>query len=105
MHNPMTHDEMIAIIEAHKNGKTIQFSPLIGNRCDSWGNYRKGDTPSWDFSKFKYRIKPREPRRWFMALKKETGLLVWTWNAHSYCPVPINDCEIIEVQEVIHDHD
>ena len=51
----MTHDEMIAVIQAHKEGKQIQ--------------YRRGEnmqwldcTPQWDFVLFDYRIKPAEPK-------------------------------------------
>ena len=52
----MTHDEMIAVLRAHKEGRAIQFRDAkdAGRWFDA-GNYR------WDFHHFEYRIKP-EPR-------------------------------------------
>lgn len=50
----MTHDEMIALIEAHRDGKTIQYrlSPK-----EEWRDrYRK--SLDFDFSAVDYRIKP-----------------------------------------------
>ena len=49
----MTHDEMIAVIQAHKDGKAIQQNCL--------GTWMDVTNPSWDFHVFDYRIK-REPR-------------------------------------------
>jgi hypothetical protein len=51
----MTYDEMIAVIEAEKNGQEIEFS------YKEEGNWKprmyKGD---FDFSVFEYRVKPQE---------------------------------------------
>lgn len=51
----MTHDEMIDVIRAHREGKQIQFSSP-GN---GWRNCL--DDPSWNFQTNCYRVKP-EPR-------------------------------------------
>ena len=48
----MTHDEMIAVIKAHKEGKQIQHSFV---HEDEW--YDCIDN-SWNFADFKYRVKP-----------------------------------------------
>lgn len=50
----MSHDEMIAVIAAHKEGKMIQCK-------QSWG-WTDVPTPMFHFSDFTYRIKP-EPRQ------------------------------------------
>ena len=50
----MTHDEMIAVIQAHKEGKTIE-SRARGYRWDKWVTLN--EEPSWQFSEYDYRIK------------------------------------------------
>lgn len=50
----MTHDEMIEVIQAHKEGKAID-GRLIGSGDDDW---RIDDEPTWDFSKWEYRVRP-----------------------------------------------
>jgi hypothetical protein len=53
----MTHDEMIALIQAHKDGKEIEI----------WDGFKwvsdYGD-PCWYFSSFQYRIKPPQIEAW-----------------------------------------
>lgn len=55
----MTHDEMIAVIQADKDGIAVQ-SRWIGDSDDSWIHGKTGRF-IWDFSEYEYRIKP-EPR-------------------------------------------
>lgn len=50
----MTHDEMIAVIKAHKEGKTIEFRPN-NNTSIKWVEVA---SPVWDFYEFEYREKP-----------------------------------------------
>jgi hypothetical protein len=50
----MNHDEMIKVIQAHKEGKQIQFLDSLNEWCDN-------DSPSWNFHSITYRIKP-EPK-------------------------------------------
>ena len=48
----MTHDEMIAVIQAHKEGKQIQISSKNKNEfCEDFA-------PNFDFCGYDYRIKP-----------------------------------------------
>ena len=54
----MSHDEMIAVIQAHKDGRFIQVKHVVDGIGDSWND---ADSPRWDFKNFDYRIKP-EPR-------------------------------------------
>jgi hypothetical protein len=56
----MDHDEMIAVIQAHKEGKEIQFR-CVDDFDKTWTSYSES-SPSWNFSEFEYRIKP-EPRK------------------------------------------
>ena len=51
----MTHDEMIAVIQAHKEGKTIE-SRAGGIGGAKWVTLN--EEPSWQFSEYDYRIKP-----------------------------------------------
>jgi hypothetical protein len=48
----MTHDEMIAVIQHHKNGGKVEYK-----HCDN-AVYVDDVRPSWDFSAFDYRPKP-----------------------------------------------
>ena len=47
----MTHDEMIAVIQAHKEGKTIQCIPK--NIPSAWSVTK---SPCWNFERFDYRV-------------------------------------------------
>lgn len=48
----VTIDEMMAVLQAHKEGKIIQC------RRSSAGTWQDLDEPSWNFGDFHYRIKP-----------------------------------------------
>ncbi len=52
----MTHDEMIAVIQAHRDGKEVQARQPRGEWFDV-------AVPAWNFDVYEYRAKPREPRR------------------------------------------
>ena len=49
----MTHDEMIAVIQHHKNGGKVQFNP-----DNEWFDVAE---PTWNFYSVDYRAKP-EPQ-------------------------------------------
>lgn len=66
----MTHDEMIAVIAAHRDGKKVQCQ--VKNHAD-WYDYHNGDEPQWDFNSFDYRIKP-EPLVLWAAFYPDGGL-------------------------------
>ena len=57
----MTHDEMIAVIAAHRDGKKIQCQSKDGR--DNWFDT---PDPAWYFAFCDYRIKP-EPREWWVV--------------------------------------
>jgi hypothetical protein len=48
----MTHDEMCAVIQAHKEGKEIEVK---GMHSITWS---PATSPCWNFSHYDYRIKP-----------------------------------------------
>ena len=56
----MTHDEMIAVIQAHKDGKVIQWRDRHGGR---WLD--TVDNPVWAFNLNIYRVK-EEPREFYV---------------------------------------
>jgi hypothetical protein len=69
----MTHDEMIAVIQAHKNGKIIQYLRPNGLFADT------AVDPSWNFNRETYRIKP-EPMVIFAEVCYFTGQVLRTSN-------------------------
>ena len=64
-------DHMIAVLQAFKEGKTIQCR-YRSNGADDWVDVR--GIAQWNWPTFDYRIKPAEPRRfwrnWYPALGK-----------------------------------
>ena len=53
----MTHDEMIAVIQAHKYGKQIEFRKSVSN--EPWRNL---NGLMFDFALFTYRVKPNQKK-------------------------------------------
>jgi len=65
----MTHDEMIAVIQHHKNGGKVEWSHYNRN---VWSD---SITPCWDFLEFDYRPKP-EPMVIYVEVSNETNALM-----------------------------
>lgn len=59
----MTHNEMIEVIQAHRDGKTVQCR--LQKHQEDWYDAE----PDWNFYDFDYRIKP-EPREWWVNVYK-----------------------------------
>ncbi len=55
----MTHDEMIAVIQAQKDGKPIQRR-FNGAGSFPWEDFKVGDY--WNFTDWDYRINPEEKK-------------------------------------------
>lgn len=53
----MKNDEIIAVVRAHEDGKTIQCR--ISNSTQTWLD---APHPLWDFFGYDYRIKPEPPK-------------------------------------------
>lgn len=60
----MTPDEMIAVLEAFKEGKAIQ-----GVSGDRWFDIQ--GTPIWNFRNYSYRVKPAEPRELWVSVSRQ----------------------------------
>jgi hypothetical protein len=60
----MTHDEMIAVIAAHRDGKTIQYCRA---HRENWVDIESD--PVWDFQFSDYRIKPEPLECWVNTYK------------------------------------
>lgn len=62
----MTHNEIIAVIAAHRDGKAVEWKLKI-QRGDVWRDSKKEDEP-WNFVVADYRIKPEptKPREWWI---------------------------------------
>ena len=60
----MTHDEMIEVIQAHKDGKVIQFMAKGGGVVEF--NDRRRTDNHMDFINIDYRIKP-EPKEYWLV--------------------------------------
>jgi hypothetical protein len=65
----MTHDEMIAVIEHHKNGGKVEYM----SRAENTWTLVSGE-PLWNFAAHDYRIKP-EPMVIFAEVSYITGQL------------------------------
>ena len=66
----MTHDEMIEVIQAHKDGKAIEV--FIDD------NWREMDRkPSWQFESYHYRVKSYPKEYWLVPYKNNTGFSVF----------------------------
>lgn len=55
----MTIDEMIAVLEAAKEGKEIEFQYINHPRV-----WNPASQPGWDFYRLRYRVKPELIERW-----------------------------------------
>lgn len=53
----MTHDQMVEVIQAHQEGKTLEARDI---GTSAWTRCRQ--PPSWDFRDYEYRIKPEPPK-------------------------------------------
>lgn len=54
----MTNQEIIAVIQAYEDGKTVQYEAYTGE----WYSVK---TPEWNFQKWRYRVKPEpEPPKY-----------------------------------------
>ncbi len=70
----MSHDEMISVIQAHKDGKTIECKKINPTTLNSgWFNAE----PFWDFAAYNYRVapEPRKPREWWIDLRVGYGMV------------------------------
>jgi hypothetical protein len=68
----MTHDEMIEVIQAHKDGKAIQ-ARLAGGGSE----WKRNTAPQWNFLSAEYRVKPEPKEYWLVPYKNKLGFTVF----------------------------
>lgn len=67
-----TTEGKIAVMQAHAKGEAVQSIACGNAKIYGW----KDDMdPVWDWSLRDYRIKPKEPRRWWLRLKEDGSVL------------------------------
>lgn len=64
----MNYDQMIAVLQAAKDGKAIQMRAKVNRLGGAWWDVAD---PFWDFSACDYRVKP-EPRVFYAILGEDT---------------------------------
>jgi hypothetical protein len=71
----MTHDEMIEVIQAHKDGKVIQFMAKGGGVVEF--NDRRRTDNHMDFINIDYRVKPAPKEYWMVPHADRLGFMVF----------------------------
>ena len=91
----MTHDEMIAVIRAFQEGKTVQHK-IKGSTV--WSDT---ENPTWNVLGRDYRIKP-EPRVWFMVLDRDGDPFgVFNNEEHAKTCIKVQGSSYTKVVEVV----
>jgi hypothetical protein len=70
----MTHDEIIQVVQAHKEGKVIEFKNRHSGVTNWWPVKAR---PIWNFNALAYRVKPEPKEYWLVPYKNTTGLTVF----------------------------
>ena len=88
----MSDDQILEVVQAHKEGKKIQVLAIHSDL--GWQNC---DSPSWDFARTNYRVapEPRKPREWQVPVVN--GSIA---SNHPYFVVDTT-VELVRVREVI----
>lgn len=73
----MTVDEMIIVLLAHKEGKTIQYCAKVGNHEGEWKDRVKSVPLEFNFVSYNYRVKPIPKEYWLVRATPTTSLQVW----------------------------
>lgn len=93
----MTVDQMIAVLQAHKEGKKIECNTYDG------GGWQLTTSPMWDFLLYDYRIK-QEPREFFIVLDGQGKPIgVGASNGCAKIPSGTDMCRLntVKVREVL----
>lgn len=92
----MTHDEMIAVIQAHKDGKKIEY--LNGS------NWQHTSSPLFDFCNFVYRVKP-SPMEVYAVMDATDSTIIASWlfkaNAEAYAGRCVPPRQVYHLKEVL----
>jgi hypothetical protein len=93
----MTHNEMIRVLEAHRDGKPIEARQLDhSTRGRHWMPVSADPTCRWMFDHFEYRIKPEppKPREWWIHFISNDSADIQSDRSH--CDKCIHVREVIE---------
>ncbi len=65
----MSDEDIIRVVQAHKEGKKIEIRMNSG----IGDNWHVDGRPRWNFPEFDYRVapEPRKPREWYMELRED----------------------------------
>lgn len=72
----MTHDEMIAVIQAHKEGNRIEYCEVGYGMLTIPTDWVPANTPIWDFRHYAYRVAPEPKLRPWKPEEVPVGALV-----------------------------
>ncbi len=61
----MKSQDMIDVIFAHMQGKTIQYRTLANGKAAHWDDCADNG-PCWEFTVTEYRVKPPKPKAWIV---------------------------------------
>lgn len=79
----MTHDEMIEVITAHKEGKQIEYSYRAGTGSKRWQAISSPAT-LWAFDEIVYRVKAIPRVRWIVEGTTATGnSFIWCYTTEA----------------------
>lgn len=99
----MTHDEMIAVIQAHKDGKEIEFRDQRFTEFKEWVQCRE---PHWNFRDCTYRIKPEPLVLWAVHVESvlvgsnhDEDLMIRVFNEHNAQFKNVTMKKFVEVTE------
>jgi len=94
----MTDAEIIAVVKAHMDGKSIEHRARNSNNAP-WLT----STPNWSFSDLDYRVKP-EPREWWINRYADAyGDRVYATEELADNGASFSRLECIHVREVLED--
>ena len=87
----MTDDEIIAVVQAHKEGRKLEWRHLGEDR---W--WTCSPRFGWRFDVVEYRVSPhpRQPREWDVHVTKHGQII-------GYSPLFPDECNKIKVREVL----
>lgn len=96
----MTIAEMREIIDAHAAGKQIQFTSYLENPI-AWYCITDPCPIQFNFSSYRYRIKPVAPREWWLIEDKTRDLVLDVWKQAPTIYDVTTFQRVIRVREVI----
>lgn len=96
----MSHDEMIAVISAHRDGKPLQMRLYRETSENAWLDI---PDPTFRFHYTDYRIKPipPKPREWWFVKDLGEGNGCYGWTRHDVEQEGIPYLEQVHVREVL----